>query len=155
MTRTRANPRACWLAVLASFCTLNLYAEEQQTPNEKTFVEVIRPLLQKHCVRCHGENKPKAGLRVDRLGADMFKEKSAAVWHEIADRVNLGAMPPKNEPALQRRADRPDTARSAGGPGSFPCCSLTPKVRSPDCSATCSTRIVAGGRTGCRQPAKN
>src|SRR5262249_18792968 len=55
-----------------------------------------------HCVRCHGADKPKAGLRVDRLGPDMFKEKSAGVWHEIADRVNLGAMPPKNEPPLSR-----------------------------------------------------
>src|SRR5262249_42977718 len=90
------------VAVLAGFVTPPLFADETQPPDEKTFTEVIRPLLQKHCVRCHGADKPKAGLRVDRLGADMFQEKSAAVWHEIADRGNSGALPPKNEPPLSR-----------------------------------------------------
>ena len=102
MTNTPGIIRACVLAVLASFCSLHLHAEEPEAADVKTFDKVIRPLFQKHCVRCHGADKPKAGLRVDRLGADMFKEKSGAVWHEIADRVNLGAMPPKNEPALSR-----------------------------------------------------
>ncbi|OAI49990.1 hypothetical protein AYO44_06045 [Planctomycetaceae bacterium SCGC AG-212-F19] len=102
MRKTSASVWPCVLAVLVSFVTPPLFAEEMQPADEKTFAEVIQPVLQKHCVRCHGADKPKAGLRVDRLGADMFKEKSAAVWHEIADRVNRGAMPPKNEPPLSR-----------------------------------------------------
>lgn len=100
MTRTTGFLPACCLALFAGFCTGSLFAAEPERADEKTFVDVIRPLLQKHCVRCHGGDEPKAGLNVDRLGADMFVAKSGGVWHEIADRVNLGKMPPKGEPAL-------------------------------------------------------
>ncbi len=100
--RTPTSVRTCCLAVLASCCALDLAAAEPQAADEKTFVEVIRPLLNKHCVHCHGEKKQEAKLRLDRLGADIFKEKSGVIWQEIADRVNLGEMPPKKEPALSR-----------------------------------------------------
>lgn len=30
-----------------------------------TYEKDIRPLFEKHCFKCHGEEKPKAGLRLD------------------------------------------------------------------------------------------
>ncbi len=42
------------------------------------FVKDVRPLLQKHCLQCHGEKKQESGLRLDRkeaalLGGDFGK----------------------------------------------------------------------------------
>ncbi|MGB1726364.1 MAG: c-type cytochrome domain-containing protein, partial [Limisphaerales bacterium] len=34
---------------------------------QKDFQLTVRPVLQKFCFDCHGENKPKAGIRVDYL----------------------------------------------------------------------------------------
>ncbi|MGE3808616.1 MAG: DUF1592 domain-containing protein, partial [Gemmataceae bacterium] len=99
---TKTYIAACCLALLACHWMSGPIQAQPQEANAKAFTEVIRPLLQNHCVRCHGADKPKAGLNLARLGADMFQEKSSAVWHEIADRVNLGQMPPKGEPALSR-----------------------------------------------------
>lgn len=102
VTGTSRCVRICLPVVVAWLCTFDLAMAGQPTADEKTFTTVVRPLLQKHCVRCHGESKQEANLRVDRLGVDIFQEKSGAVWQEIADRVNLGEMPPKKEPALSR-----------------------------------------------------
>mgnify|MGYP005841753347 CR=1 FL=1 len=33
------------------------------------YVSDIKPILDKSCVRCHGAEKPKAGLRLDNLAA--------------------------------------------------------------------------------------
>src|SRR5262245_49758010 len=102
---------ACvWVGIFAflpclSFLRLVAAAEPtavEPAADAKTFVAVIQPLLKKHCAHCHGEKKQEAGLRVDRLGADFFQEKSGSTWQEIADRVNLGEMPPKGEPSLAR-----------------------------------------------------
>lgn len=90
----------CALAVVACCWLVDRAVAEPPAADGKTFAEVIRPLLHKHCVRCHGEKKQEANLRVDRLGGDIVKEKSGVVWQEIADRVSRGEMPPKKEPAL-------------------------------------------------------
>lgn len=77
-----------------------LVAAELPGPDEKTFQQVIRPLLQQHCLRCHGEKKQEADFRVDRLGPNILEEQTAESWHELINRVNSGEMPPKNEPQL-------------------------------------------------------
>jgi cytochrome c553 len=102
MTNISAWIRACLTAVALCVLTSGFVTAAESEADVKTFVAVVQPLLKNHCVRCHGEKKQEAGLRVDRLGADLFQEKSGAVWQEIADRVNLGEMPPKNEPPLSR-----------------------------------------------------
>ena len=45
-----------------------------------------------HCVKCHGAKKQKGDLRLDRTPTD------PKVWLEIADRLDLGEMPPEDEP---------------------------------------------------------
>ena len=47
--------------------------------------------FKQHCVRCHGVKKQKGDLRLDTLRAD------AELWQEIADRLELGEMPPEGE----------------------------------------------------------
>lgn len=65
----------------------------------------VRPFLAKHCFNCHGETDRKAGLRLDDLGYDFLAGKTADVWKEVIDQINLGDMPPKEQP-------RPDAAQA-------------------------------------------
>ena len=64
-----------------------------------TFQQVA-PLLQKHCYSCHGVDKPKGDLRIDRLDPDLIKGKDGDHWREVLDRLNFGDMPPETEPAM-------------------------------------------------------
>ena len=88
--------RAILCCLLMAGLHASLYAaSEPPAADEKKYQVTIRPLLKKYCLRCHGAKKPKADLRIDTLGPDLAVEKTAAVWHELRDRVNLGQMPPK------------------------------------------------------------
>ena len=54
--------------------------------------------FEQHCVKCHGLKKQKANLRLDTLEWKPGDPKNLEVWREIADRLELGEMPPEDEP---------------------------------------------------------
>ena len=54
--------------------------------------------FQQHCIRCHGPEKQEADLRIDTLDTRFRDRRSADTWVEILDRINLGEMPPDDEP---------------------------------------------------------
>lgn len=57
-------------------------------------VMAIEPaaFFKQHCVRCHGSQTQEGDLRLDTFRAD------AKLWRTIADRLQLGEMPPNDEP---------------------------------------------------------
>ncbi|MDA7916842.1 DUF1592 domain-containing protein [Opitutaceae bacterium] len=57
--------------------------------------------LQTHCIACHGEEKQKGDRRFDRLDLDFENLDTAWDWEEILDLMQLGEMPPKDEPQPQ------------------------------------------------------
>jgi hypothetical protein len=63
----------------------------------------VRPFFAKHCAHCHGADLAEAKLRLDTLAADFLNRPAADHWVEVLDRLNLGEMPPEDEP-------RPDDA---------------------------------------------
>lgn len=70
-----------------------------------SFDEAVRPFLERHCHSCHDARKAKAGFRIDQLGRDFLQGRTADEWKEVMDHINLGEMPPKDEP-------RPDPRES-------------------------------------------
>ncbi len=61
----------------------------------------VRPVLEEHCFKCHGPDKQKSDLRLDTLSTDLLKDRPAAeTWHDVLDNLNLGEMPPDDEPEL-------------------------------------------------------
>lgn len=66
------------------------------------FENEIRPLLERHCTRCHGAEKQKGNLNLDRLSPDLVNGHDADHWQEVLDRLNLGEMPPEDEPQPTR-----------------------------------------------------
>lgn len=67
------------------------------------FQTQVLPVLEEHCFKCHGEKKQKGKLRLDTLSPDILKDRIAAeTWHDVRDALNLGEMPPEEEPELSR-----------------------------------------------------
>ena len=62
----------------------------------------VAPLFQKHCYGCHGSEKAKGKLRIDKLNPDLVNGKDGDHWREVHDRLNFGDMPPAKEPALKK-----------------------------------------------------
>ena len=82
------------LAVLLS-ATASRAIESAAPPD---FDTAIKPFLEEHCVRCHGEKKHKGELRLDTLPRDFVSGGAAMHWSDIMDRISSGEMPPEEEP---------------------------------------------------------
>lgn len=90
--------------------------------------EPFEAFLGKHCVSCHGPEKEKADLRVDRLSRKFRLGEDSHLWAEVIEKVNSGEMPPEDEPQptqediatfvaeLDRRLKEGKAARMAARP---------------------------------------
>src|SRR6478609_7755598 len=52
------------LALIAALGLLARGAIADDTPGSEFFEKNVRPILAEHCAKCHGEEKPKGGLRL-------------------------------------------------------------------------------------------
>ena len=59
--------------------------------------EPFEAFLETHCIRCHGPEKEKGDLRIDRLSRDFKLGADTHHWAEMMEQVNSGEMPPKKE----------------------------------------------------------
>jgi mono/diheme cytochrome c family protein len=92
-----------WLmgaSVCASLCEANDSTGPQDLAGSS------REFLQQHCWRCHGPDHAEAGLRLDKLEADLEKPGAFKRWRGIVSRIKSGEMPPRDEP-------RPDSTQVA------------------------------------------
>mgnify|MGYP002780414249 CR=1 FL=1 len=55
----------------------------------------VRPLIEAHCVDCHGPDVQKGNLRLDTLSTDVRDPRTADRWVGVHDRIRDGSMPPK------------------------------------------------------------
>ena len=60
--------------------------------------------LKIHCVSCHGPEKQKGDLRLDRLSRNFRMGEDSHVWAEVIEKVNSGEMPPKKRPTQEEIA---------------------------------------------------
>jgi mono/diheme cytochrome c family protein len=100
----------------------------EQTADAKFFDDQFRPILVRHCIACHGGEKPKGKLRLDSLTIDFADADTRARWARVIERLEAGDMPPKGKPRPQaeevqaligwlapRVAAADTAARAAGG----------------------------------------
>ena len=59
--------------------------------------EPFNAFLEKHCISCHGPDKAKGDLRIDKLSRDFKLGADTHHWAEVMQQVNSGEMPPKKE----------------------------------------------------------
>ncbi len=60
--------------------------------------ELAAPFFRQHCLHCHGPEAAEGDLRLDQLDADLSQPTTFERWRELVTRVQLGEMPPKDEP---------------------------------------------------------
>jgi mono/diheme cytochrome c family protein len=72
-------------------------AADDRGLNAKRYDEQIRPFLTRHCLGCHGTEKPKGDLRLDRLAPDFADPASRDKWQTVLKRLKAGEMPPKSK----------------------------------------------------------
>ena len=106
MSEPLRRPLRVALAALlgASIVTPALAGDEDLTARYR---ETVRPVLERYCFTCHGEERQKANFRVDTLDPDLLAGPDAEAWSHVLDVVNLGDMPPRKADQLdddQRRA---------------------------------------------------
>jgi mono/diheme cytochrome c family protein len=65
--------------------------------NHAPAAEPVEEFLEKHCMRCHGPEKEKGDLRIDKLSRDFKTGADTHHWAEMLEQVNSGEMPPKKE----------------------------------------------------------
>jgi hypothetical protein len=88
------------LTVVAAFVLAgnSALAADRDRASEKQFEEQIRPFLTRHCLECHGTDRPKGKFRVDRLSTDFADRATRDRWQSVLQRVKAGEMPPKAKP---------------------------------------------------------
>ncbi len=62
-----------------------------------SFSEEIAPIMDRYCVKCHGEEKQKGDLRFDELDPAMSFDHDVGIWESVFDVLVLHDMPPEDE----------------------------------------------------------
>jgi len=91
---------ACAVVVLLALVAAR--APAQSSPNtvpaDRHYDDRVRPFLVRHCLECHGGEKPKGDFRIDQLAPDFANDEGRERWQTVRERVEAGAMPPKSKP---------------------------------------------------------
>lgn len=85
------------ISLLFTYLSLQIGLADREH-SHKLYQDKIIPFLREHCLDCHGESKAKAGLRLDQLEPNFLEVKTADRWKEVMDIINIGDMPPEDEP---------------------------------------------------------
>lgn len=71
------------------------------TAEKSSFDKQVRPVLAAHCIACHGSEKPKGGLNLDKYKDEAAALADRAVWEKVAHNLRSGEMPPRDKPRLK------------------------------------------------------
>lgn len=82
--------------VLGLVLTLGRFA----SADEPSYDRVVKPLLEKHCIACHGAEKAKGDIRLDGPAPDLVNAKVRAEWEKVHSMLVRGEMPPREKPKL-------------------------------------------------------
>jgi hypothetical protein len=89
------RPLTAVLVCLSAFpALLAASSPVAQTPP----ADPVRSFLARHCLECHGAEKPRGSFRLDRLSSDFADRASREGWLSVRKRIEAGEMPPKLKP---------------------------------------------------------
>jgi hypothetical protein len=83
------------VAAFASICVTASGAEPAAN-----FQKDIRPLLESHCIKCHGTEKQKGGVNFATLSDDVSVLRQRKMWRKAIIQVKLRQMPPEESKEL-------------------------------------------------------
>ena len=71
-----------------------------------------------YCIKCHGERRPKGGVRLDTISFDLSQPETLATWDRVFSQVLFREMPPpkqKRQPDIAQRAAFVDLVKAELG----------------------------------------
>jgi hypothetical protein len=92
------------LLPLLLFCWVSLPALAEEP--EVNHVEILQPIVEKHCFSCHHDTKRSGGISIKAffMGLkDQFEDRivrGGKLWTHIIETVQSGEMPPSGEPRM-------------------------------------------------------
>ncbi|HEV7402186.1 MAG TPA: DUF1592 domain-containing protein [Chthoniobacteraceae bacterium] len=95
-SNTRKTKRAFWLAGLAAL-VLSPATQAATGYDNGPFVKDIRPLLEKHCFKCHNAEKQKGGIDLTRFTNDEAVLREFKLWRRVVEQVTSQEMPPNDD----------------------------------------------------------
>ena len=99
-------------ATLASVLLMMFLASSTgQTKEPGSLAGVGLPFVQKYCVSCHGDMKPKGDVSLHGLTGDLSKTRESQLWQAVLDKVDIRDMPPSKSPQ-PTEAEREQVLRS-------------------------------------------
>lgn len=98
-----SDPVLQWLLRVFTVVSAVLGTFGQQSVAEDDFVSGVRPVLETHCIRCHGGDKAESGVRLDQLQAQPT-ERELGLLRNVRRQISAGTMPPEDEPPLSAAA---------------------------------------------------
>jgi hypothetical protein len=73
----------------------------EDTPPPPPTLEEVRPILAKHCFACHGNQKMRGDLNLERFENEMQMLEEMAVFNRSESRIVNNEMPPRTKPKLE------------------------------------------------------
>lgn len=105
------RPWALISAVAAFFALRGALAFAQDGPIEpgpaarseakslsRQYDDEVRPFLERYCFSCHGLEKPKGNLSLEKLSRDFSSKETREKWLAVNQKIERGEMPPKSKP---------------------------------------------------------
>lgn len=93
----RIAPFAVYLLILWMSPALQAAEPASDPALAEAFAARVKPFLAKYCTHCHGGDKPKADLALDKFGDLASAAQARDVWENVLDNVRDGLMPPDPE----------------------------------------------------------
>lgn len=72
-------------------------SDDTLQPNLDEFTKSIRPVLEKACVPCHGDETQEGNVRIDSLNPDLVNGNDIDWWLEVQAVLSNSEMPPPDE----------------------------------------------------------
>jgi Cytochrome C oxidase, cbb3-type, subunit III len=91
----RLGPRVLLGGILLTIAAAGPVAGAEEAP---AFKERVAPFLAKYCNRCHGGQKPKAGLNLAAFHGEDAVAEDRKTWAKVYENLEAGSMPPEDQP---------------------------------------------------------
>ncbi len=94
--------------IAAALALLPSLAGAGESDADRAFRSDVGALVSSYCVKCHGAEKPKAGIDLSAVADASSVARSRKTWGRVRDAIESGAMPPDDAP--QPPGDRAERA---------------------------------------------
>lgn len=93
------NASVCAFLLILALPAFSASAENE-LPEPGADVEkyqrIVRPLLAKYCVECHGDIEAEADLTLHNISGDLLEGDNLESWRMVEERLKFGDMPPRD-----------------------------------------------------------